>query len=70
MCLNEQRTLVENDETKDILTMIFDLTDIDIKRILLIHHLIVIGLTIAVSILWAKVSIMKKELKKQKDKKA
>jgi len=61
---------VENDKTKDIFTIISDLTDSDIVRILLIHHLIVIGLTIAVSILWAKMSIMKKELKKQKDKKA
>lgn len=48
--------------------MIFDLTDSDVERILLIHHLIVIGLTIAVSILWAKVSIMKKEIKRLKDK--
>jgi len=48
--------------------MIFDLTGIDIERILLIHHLIVIGLAIAVSILWTKVSIMKKEIKRLKDK--
>ena len=48
--------------------MIFDLTDSDIERILLIRHLIVIGLAIAVSILWAKMSVMKKEIKKLKDK--
>lgn len=48
--------------------MIFDLTDSDIERILLIHHLIVIGLAITVSILWAKVSIMRKEIKRLKEK--
>lgn len=48
--------------------MIFDLTDSDVERILLIHHLIVIGLAIAVSILWAKVSIMRKEIKRLKEK--
>lgn len=47
--------------------MIFDLTNSDIERILLINHLIVIGLTIVVSILWARVNALKKELKKQKD---
>lgn len=50
--------------------MRFDLTDSNIERILLIHHLIVIALVIAVSILWAKVNILKKELKKLKNKKA
>lgn len=48
--------------------MIFDLTNSDIERMLLIHQVIVIGLTIAVAILWAKVGIMKKEIKKLKDK--
>lgn len=48
--------------------MIFDLTDSDIERILLIYHLIIIGLANAVSILWAKVSVMKKEIKRLRDK--
>lgn len=48
--------------------MIFDLENSDIERILLIHHLMVIGLTVVVAILWAKTSIMKKEIKRLKDK--
>ncbi len=48
--------------------MIFDLTDSDVERILLIHHSIAIGLAIEVSILWAKVNMMRKEIKRLKEK--
>ncbi|MBK8565615.1 MAG: hypothetical protein IPN76_20285 [Saprospiraceae bacterium] len=46
--------------------MIPDLNENDIERILLIHHLIVIALMIALSILWAKVSVLKKHIEQLK----
>lgn len=46
--------------------MIPDLNENDIDRILLIHHIIIITLTVALSILWAKVSGLKKHLEQLK----
>jgi ribosomal protein S15P/S13E len=46
--------------------MISDLNETDIERILLIHHVIMITLTFALSILWAKVSVLKKHIEQLK----
>ncbi len=41
----------------------------EIKRILLIHHIIIIGLMIVVSILWAKTKWLMKRITKFEDNK-
>lgn len=46
--------------------MIFNLTIDDMRRILLIHHIILIGLVLMVSILWAKLKIQREEINRLK----
>jgi|GEM_PF-1062513 len=46
--------------------MIPDLNENDIDRILLMHHIIIIALTIVLGVLWAKVSVLKKKIEQLK----